>query len=125
MWKKIKSLFSLRNIFILFLVLAILWLCYDARRESKCRTNDNNTTKQINELENHIEKSERENQSAQHSTESVIERAEQAAADNQRIKDVIKSSQQLIDEIRTDNQRAEQLIDEIVKGSERREEKNR
>ena len=115
MWKKIKSLFSLRNIFILFLVLAILWLCYDARRESKCRTNDNNTTKQINELENHIEKSERENQSAQHSTESV----------NQRIKDGIKSSQQLIDEIRTDNQRAEQLIDEIVKGSERREEKNR
>lgn len=125
MWKKIKSLFSLHNIFILFLALSILWLCYDARRESKDRTDDNNTTKQINELENHIGKSERENQSAQQSTESAIERAEQAAADNQRIKDGLKSSQQLIDEIRTDNQRAEQLIDEIVRGSEKREEKNR
>lgn len=125
MWKKIKSSFSLRNIFILLLALAILWLCYDALREQKNRTDDNSTTKQINELENLIGESRRENQSAQQSTKSAIDRIEQAETDNQRIKDGLKSSQQLVNEIRTDNQRAEQLIDEIIKGSRTREEKNR
>ena len=63
---------------------------------------------------------ERENQSARDAVTRADERAAEAADINQRVTERLEGSRQLLDEIRTDNQRAKLILDELIADAETR-----
>lgn len=63
---------------------------------------------------------ERENQSAREAVTRADERAAEAADINQRVTERLEGSRQLLDEIRTDNQRAKLILDELIADAETR-----
>lgn len=96
----------------------ILYTCLSGRGSAPAGGNGERAAQQVNRAAELNQQAETAIKSAAGAVERAEQRAESAAAANQSAQAGVNDCQKLVDELRSDNQRAKQIIDELIRGAQ-------
>lgn len=96
----------------------ILYTCLSGRGSAPAGDNGERPAQQVNRAAELNQQAGAAIKSAAGAVERAEQRAESAAAANQSAQTGVNNCQKLVDELRSDNQRAKQIIDELIRGAQ-------
>lgn len=96
----------------------ILYTCLSGRGSAPAGGNGERAAQQVNRAAELNQQAGTAIKSAAGAVERAEQRAESAAAANQSAQAGVNDCQKLVDELRSDNQRAKQIIDELIRGAQ-------
>lgn len=96
----------------------ILYTCLSSRGSAPAGGNGERPAQQVNRAAELNQQAGAAIKSAAGAVERAEQRAESAAAANQSAQTGVNDCQKLVDELRSDNQRAKQIIDELIRGAQ-------
>lgn len=96
----------------------ILYTCLSSRGSAPAGGNGERATQQVNRTAELNQQAGAAIKSAAGAVERAEQRAESAAAANQSAQAGVNDCQKLVDELRSDNQRAKCIIDELIRGAQ-------
>ena len=96
----------------------ILYTCLSGRGSAPAGDNGERPAQQVNRAAELNQQAGAAIKSAAGAVERAEQRAESAAAANQSAQTGVNDCQKLVDELRSDNQRAKQIIDELIRGAQ-------
>lgn len=98
----------------------ILYTCLSSRGSAPAGGNGERAAQQVNRAAELNQQAGAAIKSAAGAVERAEQRAESAAAANQSAQAGVNDCQKLVDELRSDNQRAKCILDELVRGAQTR-----
>ena len=96
----------------------VLYTCLSSRGSAPAGGNGERAAQQVNRAAELNQQAETAIKSAAGAVERAEQRAESAAAANQSAQAGVNDCQKLVDELRSDNQRAKCIIDELISGAQ-------